>query len=177
VNDEEGWGMQTSMTTTVTGNDGSGGDDKEQQQPQEQEQEQTYVASYPMIGGSRETTSSSASLLRKRTNTIINSSSKRSTSSSFIGRHGTSNKSSTSNSFTRSIHSTGGLTPCQKMYIDSKIMNRSILILRFAILADAINMTILQPNYPFMVTPNAYPDSFPSTEPFDYSSAVTFLMM
>jgi len=175
VNDEEGWGMQTLMTTTETGNDGSGGDDNDDVRI-EQEQEQTYVASYPMIGGSRETTSSSASLLRKRTNTIINSSS-RSTSSSLIGRRGTSNKSSTSNSFTRSIHSTGGLTPCQKMYIDSKIMNRSILVLRFAILADAINMTILQPNYPFMVTPNAYPDSFPSTEPFDYSSAVTFLMM
>ena len=107
------------------------------------------------------------------------------TSSSIIGRRG-GNKSNASNSISRSIHHStghtarnggGGLTPYQKMYIDSKIMNRSVLVLRFAILADAINMTILQPNYPFMVTPNAYPDSFPSTEPFDYSSAVTFLMM
>lgn len=40
-----------------------------------------------------------------------------------------------------------------------------------------INTKMLNPNYPIMVTPDAHPDSFPDTEPFDYNSATYFLPM
>jgi MFS family permease len=51
------------------------------------------------------------------------------------------------------------------------------LTLKFAVLCSAINTKMLNPNYPIMVTPDAHPDSFPDTEPFDFNSATYFLPM
>ena len=70
--------------------------------------------------------------------------------------------------------------PFQKMFSDEKIQQRSLSCLRIAVLVDAINGAILQPNYPIMVIPEDQggdEDSFPSTSPFDFNSATYFLPM
>ena len=175
-----------------------------EEEKKEENAEEYYVVSYPMIGDSMIRKRKPGD--RDRSNKINSNESSKSNqhSHSYRGQNKSSqnstNKSSSSNSSTRSgggrkldtsltstirnvlmmsgdDSTTNGLKPSQKLFIDQRLMNRSIYVLRFAILSDAINMTLLQPNYPFMVTPGAYPDSFPTTAPFDYSSAVTFLMM
>ena len=47
----------------------------------------------------------------------------------------------------------------------------SLNAVRLGVLADAVNLTILEPNFPFIVLPGAHPDSFPDTDPFDFSAA------
>ncbi|CAB9510814.1 major facilitator superfamily protein [Seminavis robusta] len=64
-----------------------------------------------------------------------------------------------------------------ELIINEQALNRSLMVLRFGVFADAINATILQPNYPFMVIKDAHPDSFDSTAPFDFSAAQYFLPM
>ena len=52
------------------------------------------------------------------------------------------------------------------------ISDSAAYAMMFAILADAINIMCLAPNLPLMVTPgNLHDDSFPSTEPFDPTTA------
>ena len=67
--------------------------------------------------------------------------------------------------------------PYQQLVTDPKILNRSLWAIRFGIFADACNSTILQPNYPVMVSPGADPDSFPNTNPFDFSTATYAIPM
>ena len=42
-------------------------------------------------------------------------------------------------------------------------------------MATALGLQILQPSYPFLVTPGAMPYSFPNTDPFGFSSATYFI--
>mmetsp|Transcript_50181 Transcript_50181/g.76356 ORF Transcript_50181/g.76356 Transcript_50181/m.76356 type:complete len:724 (+) Transcript_50181:93-2264(+) len=56
-------------------------------------------------------------------------------------------------------------------------LKRSMSSVRFTVMCSAINTKMLNPNYPIMVTPDAHPDSFPDTEPFNYNSATYFLPM
>eukprot|EP00978_Attheya_sp_CCMP212_P032279 scaffold125362_cov56-Attheya_sp.AAC.2 len=49
------------------------------------------------------------------------------------------------------------LTLSQAMYVNPKVRARSLFVLRLGVMADAVNTTILQPNYPIMATPNAHP--------------------
>lgn len=49
--------------------------------------------------------------------------------------------------------------------------------IRFAVFSDCVNGMILQPNYAIMVSPDAHEESFPSTAPFDFSSATYFIPM
>ena len=51
------------------------------------------------------------------------------------------------------------LTPAQNLYVKKNVLNRSLAVLRFAVIADAVNTTILQPNYPIMASPGAHPVS------------------
>lgn len=51
------------------------------------------------------------------------------------------------------------LTPAQNMYVKKNVLNRSLAVMRFAVIADAVNTTILQPNYPIMASPGAHPVS------------------
>jgi hypothetical protein len=51
------------------------------------------------------------------------------------------------------------LTLSQAMYVNPKVRARSLFVLRLGVMADAVNTTILQPNYPIMATPNAHPVS------------------
>eukprot|EP00934_Nitzschia_sp_Nitz4_P006897 Nitzschia sp. Nitz4//scaffold25_size161228//144463//149493//NITZ4_002455-RA/size161228-augustus-gene-0.119-mRNA-1//1//CDS//3329544661//6887//frame0 len=60
---------------------------------------------------------------------------------------------------------------------EKKVMDRSMGVLLYAVLASAISTRLLTPNYPIMVTQGAHPDSFPDTEPFDFNSATYFLPM
>lgn len=69
------------------------------------------------------------------------------------------------------------LKPYQRLFVDHRTMERSILALRFAVFIDGLNLLLLAPNYPFLVTLGYSPDSFPSIAPFDYSAAVFFLRM
>ena len=39
-----------------------------------------------------------------------------------------------------------------ELVINEQALNRSIMVLRFGVFADAITCTILQPNFPFMVS-------------------------
>jgi hypothetical protein len=49
------------------------------------------------------------------------------------------------------------LKPYQKLVTSKSVYNMSLWAMRFAVLADSINSTILRPNYPFMVLPGAEP--------------------
>lgn len=69
------------------------------------------------------------------------------------------------------------LKPIQEMFIDKDILKRSINSVRFAVLCNAVNLTILKPNYPIMALPGGHPDSFTSTAPFDFNAATYFLPM
>ncbi|KAL3925136.1 MAG: hypothetical protein SGILL_000608 [Bacillariaceae sp.] len=54
---------------------------------------------------------------------------------------------------------------------------KSVRALQFAVLTAAISTKMLNPNYAIMVTPGLHPDSFDSTDPFDFNSATYFLPM
>jgi len=51
------------------------------------------------------------------------------------------------------------LTPAQNLFVKENVLNRSLMVLRFAVIADAVNTTILQPNYPIMASPGEHPVS------------------
>mmetsp|Transcript_14728 Transcript_14728/g.17935 ORF Transcript_14728/g.17935 Transcript_14728/m.17935 type:complete len:658 (-) Transcript_14728:262-2235(-) len=65
----------------------------------------------------------------------------------------------------------------QKLVTDENVLQWSLYAVRFAVFADCVNGMILQPNYAIMVDPNAHEESFPSTNPFDFSSATYFIPM
>lgn len=67
--------------------------------------------------------------------------------------------------------------PSLRLLTDKKSLSLSLNSIRFAVFADAVTATILDPNFAFMASPNAHPDSFQSTEPFGYSAATYFLGM
>ena len=69
------------------------------------------------------------------------------------------------------------LTLSQQLITSKKVRNMSLFALRLGCLADSVNTVILRPNYPFMVLPPGpdNPDSFPSTEPFEFGAAQYFL--
>lgn len=72
---------------------------------------------------------------------------------------------------------TTSLAPYQELVTSPAALTRSIYVLRFAVFADTVNGMILQPNYAIMVSPDAHEESFPSTDPFDFSSATYFIPM
>jgi hypothetical protein len=49
------------------------------------------------------------------------------------------------------------LSLSQQMFVNPKVLNKSLSVLKLGVLADAVNTTILQPNYPIMATPGAHP--------------------
>mmetsp|Transcript_16605 Transcript_16605/g.24538 ORF Transcript_16605/g.24538 Transcript_16605/m.24538 type:complete len:685 (+) Transcript_16605:91-2145(+) len=70
------------------------------------------------------------------------------------------------------------LSPSQKIVANPKVyLKRSGFALKIGVLADAVNATILQPNYPIMATVGMEADSFPSIEPFGFSGATYFIPM
>jgi hypothetical protein len=40
------------------------------------------------------------------------------------------------------------LTPSQELFVKQNVLNRSLFVLRLGVISDAVNTTILQPNYP-----------------------------
>jgi MFS family permease len=58
-----------------------------------------------------------------------------------------------------------------------KAKRRSLATIRLAIIADMMVGIMLMPNYPIMVDKGVHKDSFPSTYPFDFASAVQFIPM
>lgn len=64
-----------------------------------------------------------------------------------------------------------------RVAVEQNALNYSLWAVRFGVLADAANMTILEPNYPFMTQPGVHKDSFPDTDPFGFSAATYFIPM
>lgn len=64
-----------------------------------------------------------------------------------------------------------------RLVAEKDSLNWSMFALRMAVLATACGQTVLQPNFPFLVTPGATSESFPTTDPFDFSAATYFLPM
>lgn len=64
-----------------------------------------------------------------------------------------------------------------KLVTEQDALTRSIRSVRLAVMASAICTKMLNPSFPIMVTPDAHPDSFPDTEPFEFNSATYFLPM
>lgn len=62
-----------------------------------------------------------------------------------------------------------------RLVTEENVLRNSIQSVRFTTMCAAINTKMLNPNFPIMVSPGAHPDSFPSTEPFDFNSATYFL--
>lgn len=62
-----------------------------------------------------------------------------------------------------------------QLVTDENARKYSIWTLQFSVLVAAINTKMLNPNFPIMATPDAHPDSFPDTEPFDFNSATYFI--
>ena len=67
------------------------------------------------------------------------------------------------------------IPPRYRLLTQEDSLGRSLFALRVAVTATACGQTVLQPNFPFLVIPNASEDSFPSTDPFGFSSALYFL--
>lgn len=63
----------------------------------------------------------------------------------------------------------------QQLASDPQVLKWSLYAVRFGMFATALSGTILDPNYPVMVTPGGDPDSFPSTKPFAFNSATYFI--
>jgi MFS family permease len=61
--------------------------------------------------------------------------------------------------------------------VGENVVKYALYALRFAVLIDAINTTILEPNFPFLVLAGSNPDSFPSTAPLGFGAAQYFLPM
>jgi len=64
-----------------------------------------------------------------------------------------------------------------ELVINEQALHRSLMVLHFAVFANAVNSKILQPNYPFMVQAGTYPDSFDSIAPLEFTAANYFLPM
>ena len=64
-----------------------------------------------------------------------------------------------------------------RLITERNVLNRSVQALKFASLTNQVSITILAPNYPFLVIPENHPDSFPSTDPFGFIGATYFLPM
>ena len=62
-----------------------------------------------------------------------------------------------------------------RLISEENVLQNSIQSVRFTIMCSSINIKVLNPNYPIMVTPGAHPDSFPDTKPFAFNSATYFL--
>jgi hypothetical protein len=77
----------------------------------------------------------------------------------------------------KSTYTTTRLPRKYKLATEHDALKRSMNSVRFTVMCSAINTKMLNPNYPIMVTPDAHPDSFPDTEPFDFNSATYFLPM
>lgn len=65
----------------------------------------------------------------------------------------------------------------QVVELEKSNLNLAIWVLRFAIFADTVNAQILGPNYALMVLENGHPDSFPTTQPFDFGAAYYLIPM
>lgn len=64
-----------------------------------------------------------------------------------------------------------------KLQTEENARKYSIWSVNFIIVCSAVNTKMLNPNFAIMCSPNAHPDSFPSTEPFGFNSATYFLPM
>lgn len=67
--------------------------------------------------------------------------------------------------------------PSVLLATDESALSLSLNAIRFAVFADSVTATILDPNYAFMAYPQAHQDSFASTEPFGFNGATYFLAM
>mmetsp|Transcript_14891 Transcript_14891/g.41144 ORF Transcript_14891/g.41144 Transcript_14891/m.41144 type:complete len:706 (-) Transcript_14891:285-2402(-) len=63
----------------------------------------------------------------------------------------------------------------QQLATEEKALKRSLAVLQFHVMANAINTKMLNPNFAIMCSPGADPDSFDDTDPFDFNSATYFL--
>lgn len=70
-----------------------------------------------------------------------------------------------------------GIKPSARLATDERTLSLSLNAIRFAVFADSVTATILDPNYAFMAFPGAHKDSFPNTKPFGFNSATYFLAM
>jgi len=67
--------------------------------------------------------------------------------------------------------------PGIRLVTDEKTLNWSLNAIRFAVFADSVTATILDPNYVFMAAEGSHKDSFESTKPFGFNGATYFLAM
>lgn len=67
--------------------------------------------------------------------------------------------------------------PSVRLVTDESALSLSLNAIRFAVFCDSVTATILDPNYAFMAYPGSHPDSFTSTEPFEFNGATYFLAM
>ncbi|KAL3909912.1 MAG: hypothetical protein SGILL_007899 [Bacillariaceae sp.] len=65
----------------------------------------------------------------------------------------------------------------QRLAVDKNAVSWALFSLRIGVIADSVSSAILTPNYPFLVIPGQFEDSFPSVEPFGFSAATYFLPM
>ncbi len=59
----------------------------------------------------------------------------------------------------------------QTLAIDEKALKWSMIALRLSVLVETMVSYMLQPSYAIMVDQGSHQDSFPSTAPFDFSTA------
>jgi hypothetical protein len=66
-------------------------------------------------------------------------------------------------------HSVGGgvstetpSAPSQRLFVDERVRDKAMLVLRFAVFADAVNMLVMGPNLPTLASPGAHPVRFSS---------------
>jgi len=69
------------------------------------------------------------------------------------------------------------IDPSIRLVTDDSSLTWSLNAVRFAVFADSVTATILDPNYAFMAYPDSHPDSFPNTDPFGFNGATYFLGM
>lgn len=65
----------------------------------------------------------------------------------------------------------------QRLIVDETALKWSMIALRLTVLSDTMVSYLLLPSYAVIVDEGAHPDSFPSTAPFDFSTATYFIPM
>jgi len=78
---------------------------------------------------------------------------------------------------TSSKNSSTSIPRRYQLVTDENARAYSLYSLQFIVACSAINTKMLNPNFPILCTPDASPDSFPSTAPFEFNSATYFLPM
>lgn len=75
------------------------------------------------------------------------------------------------------VRALDGIKPEYRVLVDKSTLEISIHVLRFAVFWDSATGAILRPNYPFLALAESHEESFPSTEPFEFSAATYFMPM